>query len=90
MKLHYLASLTLLALPLTVLAIEPGPSSKAQQETEHWLGLQVSGQAASPTVQQATFAERELALQRLLESKKFAIPEKFDEDNASGGSGSSK
>ncbi|NMX62240.1 DUF3613 domain-containing protein [Pseudomonas sp. WS 5079] len=90
MKFPYLASLTLLALPLTVLAIEPGPSSKAQQETENWLRLQVDGQAASPTVQRATPAERELAIQRLLESKKFAIPEKFDEENASGGSGSSK
>ncbi len=81
MKIHYLTSL--LALPLTVLAIEPGPSSKAQQETEHWLGLQVSGQAASPTVQRATSAERELAMQRWMESKKFAIPEKFNEDGAS-------
>ncbi|AIG04589.1 Protein of uncharacterised function (DUF3613) [Pseudomonas fluorescens] len=86
MKFHYLASLTLLALPLAALAIEPGPSSKAQQETEHWLGLQVSGQAASPTVQQATATERELAMQRLLQSKKFAIPEKFDEDSKSPGS----
>lgn len=90
MKFHYLASLTLLALPLSVPAIEPGPSSKAQQETENWLGLQVHGQAASPTVQRATLAERELALQRLLESKKFAIPEKFGEDGASASSGGSK
>ena len=90
MKFHYLASLTLLVLPLSALAIEPGPSSKAQQETENWLGLQVSGQAASPTVQRATLAERELALQRLLESKKFAIPEKFNEDGASASSGGSK
>ncbi|NMX94628.1 MULTISPECIES: DUF3613 domain-containing protein [unclassified Pseudomonas] len=85
MKFHYLASLTLLVLPLTALAIEPGPSSKAQQETENWLGLQVSGQAASPTVQRATPTERELAMQRWLESKRYAIPEKFGEDSASSG-----
>ncbi len=90
MKFHYLASLTLLVLPLTALAIEPGPSSKAQQETENWLGLQVNGQAASSTVQKATAAERELAMQRLMESKKYAIPEKFNEESASGSSGGSK
>ncbi|MDD0988465.1 DUF3613 domain-containing protein [Pseudomonas shahriarae] len=90
MKFHYLASLTLLALPLTAMAIEPGPSSKAQQETENWLGLQVNGQAASPTVQRATPAERELAMQRLLESKRYAIPEKFGEGSEGGSSGGSK
>ena len=90
MKFHYLASLTLLALPLSVQAIEPGPSSKAQQETENWLGLQPSGQDASSTVQRATPAERELAIDRLLQSKKFAIPEKFNEDGESASSGGSK
>ena len=80
MKFPYLASLTLLALPLTVLAIEPGPSSKAQQETENWLRLQVDGQAASPTVQRATPAERELAMQRWLKKYQYEIPDFYDPD----------
>ncbi|MFC6300844.1 DUF3613 domain-containing protein [Pseudomonas sp. CCM 7893] len=89
MKVHYLASLALLALPLTVLAIEPGPSSRQQQETENWLTLQVSGQVASPVPQKTTPAEREQAMQRWLDSNKHPIPEYFDQKaggSASGGS----
>jgi len=79
MKFHYLASLTLLALPLSVLAIEPGPSSPQQKETENWMTLQLSGQAASSIPQKATPAERELASQRWLESHKHPIPEFFEQ-----------
>ncbi|MBT2375122.1 DUF3613 domain-containing protein [Pseudomonas fluorescens] len=89
MNIHYLASLAFLALPLTALAVEPGPSSPQQQETENWLTLQVSGQVASPILQQTTPAEREQAMQRWLDSNKHPIPEYFDQKaggDTSGGS----
>ena len=79
MKMPYLASLAALALPLTVMAIEPGPSSPQQAVTESWLTLQSSGKAASSTQQKASAAERDLAAQRLLESYKHPIPEYFDQ-----------
>lgn len=79
MKFHYLASLTLLALPFAALAIEPGPSSLQQKETENWMSLQLTGQAASPIPQKTTSAEREQALQRWLDSNKHSIPEFFDQ-----------
>ncbi|MFC6336811.1 DUF3613 domain-containing protein [Pseudomonas sp. CCM 7891] len=88
MNIHYLASIAILTLPLTVLAIEPGPSSRQQQETENWLTLQVSGQVASPVLQKTTPAEREQAMQRWLDSNKHPIPEYFDQKaggKASGG-----
>jgi hypothetical protein len=89
MKFHYLASLALLALPLTALAIEPGPSSMQQKETENWMTLQLSGRAASSIPQKSTPAEREHALQRWLDSNKHPIPEFFDQKaggSAPGGS----
>ena len=85
MKAHYLVFLGLL--PLVACAIEPGPSSPQQAETEQWLTLQVSGQAASPTPQTGSPAEREQALQRWLDSNKHPIPEFFEQgaDSASSG-----
>ncbi|WP_053134665.1 DUF3613 domain-containing protein [Pseudomonas sp. MIACH] len=88
MKLTRLAALLLATLPLTALAIEPGPSSPQQQQTEAWLQLQVSGQLASSTPQKATPAERENAMQRLIDSYKHAIPEYFEQKqggNSAGG-----
>ncbi|OLY71552.1 hypothetical protein AU074_15440 [Pseudomonas sp. ATCC PTA-122608] len=79
MKAHYLASLALLTLPLTVVAVEPGPSSPQQKQTETWLTLQSSGQVASPAQQKASAAERDLATQRWLDSFKHPIPEYFDQ-----------
>ena len=71
----------LLALiPLGALAIEPGPTPKTQQETENWLQLQVSGTAQSPIRQTAAPAERELSLQRWLDSYKHEIPEYYKQD----------
>ena len=46
MKMPYLTSLAVLALPISVMAIEPGPSSPQQAVTESWLTLQSSGKAA--------------------------------------------
>ena len=79
MKLPCLASLAALALPLSVMAIEPGPSSPQQAATEDWLALQVSGRAASTTPQAASAAERDLAAQRWLDSFKHKIPEFFEQ-----------
>ena len=56
MKAHYLVCLALL--PLSASAIEPGPSSPQQAQTEKWLTLQVNGDAASQTPQKTTPAER--------------------------------
>ena len=71
----------LLALiPLGAVAIEAGPASKSQQETENWLQLQVSGSVQSPIRQTATPAERELSLQRWLDSYKHEIPEYYKQD----------
>ncbi|WP_025857613.1 DUF3613 domain-containing protein [Pseudomonas sp. CHM02] len=85
MKAHYLIGLALL--PLSALALEPGPSSPQQAETENWLALQVNGRAASATPQRTTPAEREQALQRWLDSNKHPIPEFFETE--SGGSSKS-
>lgn len=79
MKLHFFASALLLALPTAAHAIEAGSSSPQQQETEQWMALQLSGKAASPTVQQSTPAEQELILRRWLDSNQHAIPQFFDQ-----------
>ncbi|MDY7530691.1 DUF3613 domain-containing protein [Pseudomonas sp. Bout1] len=79
MKLTLLAAVLLTSLPLTALAIEPGPSSPQQKQTEGWLQLQVSGEQASSHVQKATPAERDQALQRLLDSYKYPIPQYYDQ-----------
>lgn len=56
--LKRLCYLSLLSLPLSALAIDAGPASAQQQETEGWLVLQSRNKAASPTPQTATAAER--------------------------------
>jgi hypothetical protein len=71
-------------------AIEPGPSSKSQQQTETWLNLQASGKAASPIPQPAAPIERDLSMQRWLDSYQHPIPEFFEEKKGrTAGSGSS-
>ena len=72
--------IALLSLTCSAWAIEPGPSSKQQQQTEAWLQLQPSAKAASPTPQTATPAERDLSLQRWLNSYRHEIPEFFDQE----------
>ena len=49
-----LCCLSLLSLPLGALAIDAGPASAQQQETEGWLLLQSRNKAASPDPQAAT------------------------------------
>jgi hypothetical protein len=79
MKLTLLATLLLAGLPMTALAIEPGPSSPQQKQTEGWLQLQVSGERASANRQKASPAERDQAMQRWLDSYKHTIPEYYDQ-----------
>ena len=79
MKQNILSYLGLLLVPLAAQAIEPGPSSQHQQETEHWLLLQSRGQAVSPIPQTAAASERDLSLQRWLESYKHPIPPFYKE-----------
>ncbi|WP_249678012.1 DUF3613 domain-containing protein [Pseudomonas abieticivorans] len=74
----------LLLLSAGAWAIEPGPSSKPQQGTEQWLQLQSSQRAASRTPQAATATERELAMQRWLESYQHKIPDFFDQAKSGG------
>jgi len=54
--------------------------TQAQTQTERFLNMQSSGRHASPHLQRATTAERELANQRLLESYQHPIPAFFDEE----------
>lgn len=75
-----LCYLTLLTLPLSAPAIDAGPASAQQQETEGWLLLQSRNKAASPTPQTATATERDLAMQRWLKKYKYEIPDFYDPD----------
>jgi hypothetical protein len=80
MKLNILCCAGLLSLPLTAMAIDSGPNSPYQQETESWLMLQNRNIVASRTPQYATSSERNLSLQRWLNS--FIgdpIPEFYDQ-----------
>ena len=69
-------------LSTTAWAIEPGPSSPYQQGTEQWLQLQIRGVVASPKLQTASATERDLAMQRWLNSFNYPIPEFYDQDAA--------
>ncbi|BAP41812.1 DUF3613 domain-containing protein [Pseudomonas sp. LJDD11] len=71
-------------------AIEPGPASQAQQQTETWLQLQVKGSAASKIPQTATPTEREQSLQRWLDSNNHKIPEFFDQEQGGKVAGGSR
>ncbi|MGY2442640.1 DUF3613 domain-containing protein [Pseudomonas sp. SDO52101_S400] len=75
-----LCCLSLLSLPLSAFAIDAGPASAQQQETEGWLLLQSRNKAASPDPQAATATERELAMQRWLKKYKYEIPDFYDPD----------
>lgn len=67
-------------LSTTAWAIEPGPSSASQKGTEQWMQLQIRGVVASPKLQTASATERDLAMQRWLNSFLYPIPEFFDQD----------
>ena len=80
MKTTVLYCLALLALPSTAHAIDTGPASPQQQETEGWLQLQSRNQAASTKPQTSTPTERELSMQRWLKSYEHEIPQFFDQE----------
>ena len=88
MPLTVRMGLLLAVMPMSVWAIEPGPSSSYQQETENWLQIQVSGKTQSAVPQTVTPQEREQSLQRLLKSYDHEIPEYYNQES-SGGSGKS-
>ncbi|KPX44516.1 DUF3613 domain-containing protein [Pseudomonas syringae pv. tagetis] len=62
----------------------------AQKQTETWLQLQASGKAASTTPQVNTAVERDLSLQRWLETYKYAIPEHYEQEAGGNFSSGSK
>lgn len=78
-----------MAFTCTALAVEPGPSSAPQKQTENWLQLQASGKAASRTPQPQAPAERDLSLQRWLNSYQHPIPEFYEQKTGGSVSGSS-
>ncbi|MCP2073771.1 UNVERIFIED_ORG: hypothetical protein J2Y77_003207 [Pseudomonas lini] len=81
MKSKQLMIVCMACLSTTAWAIEPGPSSAAQQGTESWMQLQIRGVVASTHLQTASATERELAMQRWLNSFNYPIPEFFDQDS---------
>ena len=82
MKTKRLLIVCMACLSTTAWAIEPGPSSPYQQGTEQWLQLQIRGVVASTKLQTASATERDLAMQRWLNSFNYPIPEFFDQDAA--------
>ncbi|MCJ8204638.1 DUF3613 domain-containing protein [Pseudomonas sp. RGM2987] len=80
MKTKQLMIMCLAGLSSSAWAIEPGPASSAQQGTESWMQLQIRGVVASTNLQTASAAERELAMQRWLNSFTYPIPEYFNQD----------
>ncbi|WP_323155937.1 DUF3613 domain-containing protein [Pseudomonas alvandae] len=80
MKTQPLLIVCLTCLSTSAWAIDPGPSSAAQQGTESWMQLQIRGVVASTNLQTASAAERELAMQRWLNSFTYPIPMFFDQD----------
>ncbi|MET3458401.1 MULTISPECIES: DUF3613 domain-containing protein [Pseudomonas] len=82
MMSKHLMIVCMVSLSTAAWAIEPGPSSAAQQGTEGWMQLQIRGVVASTNLQTASAAEREMAMQRWLNSFNYPIPEFFDQDSA--------
>lgn len=64
----------------SALAIEVGPSSAQQAETENWLQLQPRGTVASPIKQVSTQTEREASLQRWLNNYNHEIPDFYEQE----------
>jgi len=79
MKTKQLLIVCIACLSTSAWAIEPGPSSAAQHGTESWMQLQIRGVVASTNLQTASAAEREMAMQRWLNSFNYPIPEFFEQ-----------
>ncbi len=82
MNIKLIFSVVLFSLASGQVAAKPdqrGLIDSPDLQTELWLKLQREGTLKSEYAQTATPTERELAMQRLLESYKHPIPEYFDE-----------
>jgi Protein of unknown function (DUF3613) len=91
MKRKILCAFCALCVSGSAWAIDAGPSSPQQQETETWLQLQPRATAASTIPQTSTQAERDLSFQRWLKNYSHDIPDFYEQKkggNVSGGSGS--
>lgn len=89
MKRFLLMGVCMLTLGGTACAIEPGPSSVSQKQTEDWLQLQASGKAASPIPQPQAPIERDLTMQRWLNTYQHPIPDFYEQKKGGSVSGSS-
>lgn len=84
MCIRILAGLALAITSCTLVAgdaVAPLVADRPETRTEMWLQLQREGNTASSHVQTATPTERELSMQRLLDSYNHPIPEYFGEDD---------
>jgi hypothetical protein len=92
MNLRFLIAISLMFVTVTAAAIEPGFSSPDQKQTDAWLQLQASGKAASPVPQPSSPIERDLSMQRWLNSYQHPIPDFYEQKKggtvSGGGSGS--
>ncbi|KAA8694199.1 Uncharacterized protein ALO80_00113 [Pseudomonas caricapapayae] len=90
MKGVTIGSMVMLLIAGSAWAAGDEQSPSAQKQTETWLQLQASGKAASTTPQVNTAAERDLSLQRWLETYKYAIPEHYEQEAGGNFSSGSK
>ena len=84
MRTRILTGLALAVTSCTLVAGDAPPlvAERPEGQTEMWLQLQREGSAAArQRVQTATPAERELSMQRLLDSYSHPIPEYFGQDD---------
>ncbi len=79
MNTKSLLLVSMVCLSTSAWAIDPGPSSVPQQGTEQWLQLQIRGVVASPGLQTVSATERDLAMQRWLNSFTYPIPERYEQ-----------
>jgi hypothetical protein len=90
MKGQILVCIVALSLSDVAWAIDDGPSSPQQAATERWLQLQPRGVMASPIPHTVTPTERDLSLQRWLNSYQHPIPEYYEQDKGGKMSGGSR
>jgi hypothetical protein len=90
MSIRFLIGFCVVFVTAVAAATEPGPDSPDQKQTEAWLQLQASGKAASPVPQPSSPIERDLSMQRWLNSYQHPIPDFYEQKtggNVSSGSG---
>ena len=73
--LKYATLLACLALPALAMAEDVTHPVRPERETQTWLTLQASNREASKVPQVQTEKERDQAMQRWLDSYKYAIPD---------------